>query len=1360
MVSGIVKKEKVEGGDPLTPASSTESPEVTQGTEMGKIISHSRFLAERCLKEFTYIAETVGIHRPYLERVFEITENIKLSKEEINELKEEYKNIIALSEKGQSEGDSEISPEFSENLHELLKSIRLLEKTLLAPGGRYALVKLRQSLISERELEEIHEEDGIIVFTDITGFTKLATQLKGNEIRLQSILNSCFSTLGGQIIGEARKPTEGPMSLWGDAFLVLFHGHDAEERAKKACDKMLRAMNEFADLDISIGIASGKVNLGILGNDKKESSRRMVILGGDALKNAYKAEKEAAPDDYKIWPTPQKEKIEPDKEIIKREKDYKFTLPKELEQIIQKMKNVHGAKKITNIINQLSAVLMTLSPSEYIDYVHKALTTKNIEHAEYTHRTVAFIDSEYIDYSTPEGERFLGELSSIVGLYKGSVNKLGLITFEPLSEHKGDSELRAYLCMQALLEKFPDLKIGINSGKTFWGLFGIDGQCEEITGVADIINLAARLMQNAKKGEILVSKNFHELIKDTIKKYESRKGEFKNIEGEVEYCSLKGVNKKFGINIENFINSASPVIFGRDAELEKLEEAYQSENKMDHYSVTGSPGVGKTTLLQHFLKDKIVYGVRAKPQTCQRDYYVWAEATRSILNLNPDDDLKKQKIVARQSLGSLGVAHRSEALMALIGLGELKLNEELIKESMKEFLEKLSKSNKEKIILFFEDMHWSDPGSKRVWEYVLRNIGKEDEKGSKGKGILLLGASRNKSSDDGSTIALGGLKGEAIDNLIFFTQHGRVAKEDELESISEELREFVIKNTQGNPSWIQEVVRLLIESDYLAPDEQGLKNVLPLNKLNLQEGVGQIIEGSINSLKAQGIFKKNTSIVLNILSILGERAPKEILQKMCNNHEINENELNTHLTILSQNDFIELEEENIDSIVFKHSAVKDTVYTSISLKQALHEEAIGLLKNLDTKNEDEYIEELIFEHATKAKIHNDIYEYGKKLAENFKEKPGMQRTTIYYAEQALEAANKLDIKDFSQKRELLMMIAGQQKAFDTKQAIASLDLCLKTSEKMSKGSEELYKQLEILQLKDEAIATFDTRDYRPFKNIFEAQSKILTKLIIDTDEEYAGRYEINLFKAKRSEITAQLYEGCQLIANNQKEAGGEILKKAQKNLNHILRDDHYDALKNEPELQAWFYYFEARVLLELGEKNEKVLNSTKKALQIYKNNPDKFKSLHLPLNIYNRTGLAHAASGQKKEAEKMYVQGVKLANKYGEVETECLILGNKADLYFNNNDWENCIKCASIGYQKSKEHQLFMHLVLATTNISYSYMKIGEKKANSNVKQKHLSNGTRYYNEFCQLIHDVPEDSRFKAELIKIKAEMDLWYAK
>src|SRR5207302_10412063 len=223
--------------------------------------------------------------------------------------------------------------------------------------------------------------------------------------------------------------------------------------------------------------------------------------------------------------------------------------------------------------------------------------------------TVLFADlvasTELVSGADPEVVRrrvttFFEGVAQCIESHGGTVEKFagdaGMAAFGIPRSHEDDAE-RAVRASLSILEQVHKLgleaRIGVEAGEV------VVDDTDSTFATGEAVNVAARLQQAARPGEILMGASAHRLTLNAVEAESAGPLELRGFRDPIPayrpLVALEG-GRPLG-------NLAAPFI-GRDGELELLENTLERtvRGRRPHvFTVYGEPGVGKSRLVREFL---------------------------------------------------------------------------------------------------------------------------------------------------------------------------------------------------------------------------------------------------------------------------------------------------------------------------------------------------------------------------------------------------------------------------------------------------------------------------------------------------------------------------------------------------------------------------------------------------------------------------------------------------------------------------------------------------------------------------------------------------------------------------------------
>ncbi len=504
-------------------------------------------------------------------------------------------------------------------------------------------------------------------------------------------------------------------------------------------------------------------------------------------------------------------------------------------------------------------------------------------------------------------DRCLKRMSKGVDEYGGNVSRLmgdGLLAFfgAPIG-HEDDAERAALAALRTheLIGEYSaeirmplQLRIGINTGRVVMGDVGGEA-LTEYTAMGDPINLAARLQSAANPGETLLGENTARLIRHRFELEDREKLAVKGFEGEVTSFLL--LAERSLPESERGISGLPSPLIGRQTERAKLGELVQglAAGRGAIAGILGEPGIGKTRLLQQVIEDSQDHDVRwaegrAYSYAEDRPYGVILNLLGELLHLAPDDtpallDLKLERGLV-PLLGDtadeiwpylavlLGAPVPSAATATLEGLDASTLNQR-IASAVCRTVE--AHAEKQPLCLVFDDLHWADLSSLNLIQTLLLST-----ETAPLLLFLLFRPERDKpcwklkvkaESDFPHRyveLTLGPLDGASseamIDSLL------------EVAALPEPVRDRICDISEGNPFFLEELIRDLIEEGQLVKGDSGWTVGQSEAHLHVPDTLEKVVQARLDRLK------RDERLTLQVASVIGRQFAFKVLEEISQLH--------------------------------------------------------------------------------------------------------------------------------------------------------------------------------------------------------------------------------------------------------------------------------------------------------------------------------------------------------------------------------------------------------------------------------------------------------------------------------------------
>lgn len=492
-----------------------------------------------------------------------------------------------------------------------------------------------------------------------------------------------------------------------------------------------------------------------------------------------------------------------------------------------------------------------------------------------------------------------------------------------------------------------DVRVGINTGLVVVGGVGSD-LFMEYTALGDAINIAARLQQSAEPGTIQIGEDTYKQVSGY---FDFEPGEDITLKGKAEPVRayrLKGT-KEQPFDVRGMTKVNNPLV-GRSNELNILVDAMDSVKKGNGQIVCliGEAGLGKSRLLKEARDVWLSNLPQVRPfgqissrwnqvlglsYESSRPYGLIQRLIRNYIGLlsNDSPDQIRKKIFETLSLvDSSPNQEWLDLFEMLLGVKELEDSYDLSGENLKrkiysEMLKNLEMLASEGPTVFvIDDLHWSDPASA---EFLVHLFQLADH-----LPILFLCSFRSHHHSQAWFV-----KQAAEMSYSHRYVQINLLPLSELESnqlidsyldggnLSQKIRIMILRKSDGNPFYTEEVIRGLINDEILVHDHETGSWIMntSINDIAIPENLSALITARIDRLN------ETTKNVLQIASVIGISFNYSILELI---NDVTD-ELDLEISSLLQMGLIrELTREPEVEYIFRQVLTQETAYHTILIK--------------------------------------------------------------------------------------------------------------------------------------------------------------------------------------------------------------------------------------------------------------------------------------------------------------------------------------------------------------------------------------------------------------------------------------------
>ncbi len=466
------------------------------------------------------------------------------------------------------------------------------------------------------------------------------------------------------------------------------------------------------------------------------------------------------------------------------------------------------------------------------------------------------------------------------------------------------------------------------------------------------------------------------------------------------------------------------VFVGRETELKQLQTAFDGaiSGQGALVMVVGEPGIGKTAMVCEQLSTyvtlrggKTLVGHCYEEGSLSLPYLAFVEAMRSYVLDRDPEDLRKELGTGATDVARIVSEIREKLKVEPRAAENPDEDKYRLLQAVASFLS--NAAGVKPMLVVLEDLHDADKGTLEMLSYVSRNVANTR--------VLIVGTYRDVEVDRNHPLSAALAELRRVSSYQRVLLRGLNADEVRrmLNSITGEevpwgLAEAVHRQTEGNPLFVQEVVRYLTEEKLLK--KEGGKMVTdqaPL-EMNIPEGLRDVIGKRLSNLSPE------CNQLLSAASIIGREFALDTLRAVVN---INDDVFINALKEAVQLSILE-ERSQVGAIIYRftHAFFRQTLYEEMIAPQRLqlHQQVARALEKQYEKRLGEHAVELA-EHFSQSTDPADL-----KKAVEFSEMAANRASSVYaYGEavrmldQALKVQRVFDPDDKAKMCRLLLALS-------------------------------------------------------------------------------------------------------------------------------------------------------------------------------------------------------------------------------------------------------------------------------------------------------------------------------------------------
>jgi tetratricopeptide (TPR) repeat protein len=576
------------------------------------------------------------------------------------------------------------------------------------------------------------------------------------------------------------------------------------------------------------------------------------------------------------------------------------------------------------------------------------------------------------------------------------------------------------------------MRTGIHTGLAMIAILG-DRQARKegqgFVAVGDTVNLASRLQGAAPEGGILITNDTYRLVRGIFEIQEQGPIQVKGKKDPVRVYLVLDAKQRAFYSPARGVEGIETRMVGRDVEFKQMKDALSmasEQRKTQVIVITGEAGIGKSRLVSEFdnwleIMPEVVryFRCRASPSMENTPYSLFRDMFLFRFQIQDSDS---PRIVQEKIEKGLDEFRHPDNQRRALFIGDLlgfrlpgsptlagaKHDPSAFLDTtltyLTDYLRDVAKIRT--VVIILEDVHWGDESSLGLLDQLISRLPDQP--------ILLVCTARRslfeRYPEWGEDMRWGGVRPKLLHLTPLTQQESQGLIEEILQKVDlipESLHSLIVNSAEGNPFFMEEFIKMLIEDGIiLKEDEHWRIDLTKLENVAIPATLVEVLQARFDALSLE------ERVLLQRASVVGRTFWDDAVGSM---ESASEDQVKLFPTMestlrnLSTREMIYHVRNSTFAVtnefIFKHALLRDVIYESVlkRMRKVYHAYAAAWL-----------------ESVTESNGRSD--EYAVLIAEHFENAENLQKARHWYLNAGTRAAeryaNAEGIRCFSRSLEL------------------------------------------------------------------------------------------------------------------------------------------------------------------------------------------------------------------------------------------------------------------------------------------------------------------------------------------------------